>query len=324
MFNDRFLTTFVALMLLAALPLAAQTAQGPAKTTDAATSAVTNAAGAPLKLDLKTLLADSTLARPEFQFLRARRRALARHAGGPADFGRVADELAARQAWYPALELLWFAEKFSQTPKARQALAERMKKMKDADAALDGEVDSAVQMWDAGRRDQALDVLRGILRQHPYGEKAHFQLAVLTHDALVDREEAKKPVDPEQRIQAFRTCYGEFLATIAIDPLYEEAYYQLDKLRTILADQHAFLVATNPLSRRGMIVRLQLKPPLDKLDSGDRAPETLLAASEGFEAAGNLDYAVYATQAALSQSGEKGKLTSNLRKRLERLRKVLK
>ena len=110
------------------------------RTADPATRvASADAAGSPTaaayRLDLDRLLADPVSGRPDFEWLRARRDWLARRGEKPEDFDKVAAELEKRGAFYPALEVLWFAEKFAQPPEGAKARGERMKKLQAAAAA---------------------------------------------------------------------------------------------------------------------------------------------------------------------------------------------
>ena len=293
----------------------------PGKIADASTSKTLPASGNP---ELQQLLADPVAGRPEFQFLRERRQWLARQGGKPGTFQKVAGEFVERGAYYPAVELLWFAEKLSLSDEQREALKERMKQVLVQTGRLEAEADLAVQLWGGGRRSEAIAKLQDLARQHPYCEKAHYQLAYLTYKDYQEREEKNKGLLPlAERRKIFRLCYEEFLLTLAIDPLYKEAWDQLNMLRALLPEDRPFLVATNPITQHALDFMNEVLPPMTLLDKGDRSVETLTKAGEGFETVGLHEYAVYAWQAALSQSEEEGKGAKELRARIEQARKAL-
>lgn len=293
----------------------------PGKIADASTTKTLPASG---NSELQQLLADPVAGRAEFQFLRERRQWLARQGGKPSTFQKVAGEFVERGAYYPAVELLWFAEKMAGSDEQRAMLRERMKQVLVQSGRLEAEADLAVQLWGGGRRSEAIAKLQDLVRQHPYCEKAHYQIAFLTYKDYQEREEKNKGLLPlAERRKIFRLCYDEFLLTLAIDPLYKEAWDQLNMLRALLPEDRPFLVATNPITQHALDFMNEVLPPMTKLDKGEHSAETLAQAGEGLAAIGLDEYAIYAWQAALSHSGVEEKAAKDLRARIEQARNKL-
>lgn len=283
----------------------AKPAAGATSATNATTATTATARRLLSDAEISALLANPAPSQIEFQFLNERRHWLARQNGRVEAFEQVAAEMEARGAYYPAVEVLWFAEKFNIAPERRQTLSERMKALLDKAAKVEEPVAMALKAYDRGKKKEALAALEKIAREHPFCEKAHYHLAALTYRGFQDADQpGKKNLPLAERKRLFRQCYEGLMRTLAIDPLYNDAWYQLSLIRSILSDDHAFLVKTNVISMRAMAFANDVLKPMEALDGGDRSPETLRQAAEGMQGVGLVNYAIYAYQAALSQGGE--------------------
>ena len=140
------------------------------------------------------------------------------------------------------------------------------------------------------------------------------------------KEEAQDDalLEPALRASIFRICYQYYHYTLAIDPLYADAWYQLNVIRTILADFKDFVLnSQDDLTQRGLDFRAEVLPAMSKLDDGDRSPKALMDAANGFEKVGLIPYAIYACQAVLAQSGVDKQSANDARAKIDTLLKKL-
>jgi hypothetical protein len=303
----------LALLLFATASAAAQSAP-PAAPGDAASTTET------VTLDLNKLLANPIADQDPFFKLLERRRWLAHQNGDPATFAGVADEFDAMGAYYPAIELLWFAEKLTDNPARREAFNARMLEIKEKHSKNLERVEGAKEAW-AAEPFRAIDELKLITVEQPYNEIAHYQLGYHTWLAFLAQEEATDgTLDLDLRARLFRVCYAAFVRTIVIDPLYNDAYYQLNQVRAILAaDNPDFTRVTAPLTERALTFRTETVPALAAIDDGDRSAAAFVRAAEALDAAGQYAYAAYSCQTALAHAADNPQLTIELKEKLDTL-----
>ncbi len=271
--------------------------------------------------EVHPLLLDPLAGRPDLDYLRQRRRWLARRPADLAAFEEVARDFEERGAFFPAIEILWFAEKIAQEPERRRRCLDWMERLNKRAAEIEARVETAMQLWGAGRQHDGLDQLKAIIKQFPFCEKAHFRMGMLYIGMYRENKMlAEKGSPPEIRASLFGVCYPHFVYTTVIDPLYFDAYKQLSRLRELMTDDHEFLKQSQFLTERAADFQTLLGPHLMKLDEGDRSPRTLLAAGEGFEAIELYAYAVLAYQSALAQPDADEELKTRLRRAIEVVR----
>jgi hypothetical protein len=273
-------------------------------------------------LALDKLLADPVPAQAPFKLLRDRRRWLAHQAGDPAKFEQVADEFAKKGAYYSAIEILWFADKLTDNQARRDAFKQAMLQWKAKTQAQGKPVDAALQLWAAGKPDKAIEQLRQVMFEQPYNEVAHYQnghrawLSYTMHDS--DKLGAL-PIGTRARL--FREVYVSCLLTLEIDPLYNDAYYQLSLAREMLGDSPPFLRRTQPISERAMTFMTIAVKAIGKIDDGDRSAGALAAAGDALAEAEVYPYAAYAYQAAIAQAKDQADLKAAVSAKLAALLK---
>jgi hypothetical protein len=186
-------------------------------------------------------------------------------------------------------------------------------------------IEAAKQQLAAGRTDDARRAFQEAIRRNRYSEEAYYQLGLLSYRQYVEHEGA--PTDPlpplARRARVFRECYALFRCTLTIDPLYQDAWYQLNVLRTMLPDHPEFLQRSEALSRRAAAFIGEVSPRVDAVDRGNRSGAMMAELSEAFEKLARTDYAIYAAQAALAQGDLTAQAAGQLRARIEALRKTL-
>jgi hypothetical protein len=275
-------------------------------------------------LNLQKLLADPLAERPELRWLQERRAWAARQATGPTQLEQVAKEFEAKQAYYPALEMLWLAEKMTTDENQRKQYNDQMRELQKKSASTEQDVDAAEQMWKGGKPLEALEQLNTIIKAHPYSELAYYKAGFLYAQSYhSEAAKSEKLIVPSLRVKLFRLCYEMFACTLVIDPLYVEAYEQLNMSREMLSDQPKFLQQTNVLSQVALNFRTGAQPALARLDNGDRSAATLAATADGLLEANQTAYAALLYRAALLQPKVKADvaadITGKLNKALERL-----
>lgn len=272
-------------------------------------------------IDVAALLADPLARRPDLRQLTIRRQWLARQEGRIEAFEQVAEEFEKLGAHYAAVEMLWFAEKLTQDPAERSRLAERMRAILEEVQPLYREVDAAVQLWGSGKQTEALEKLYELTRLRPYNEKAYYQLGYLSFQAYLAQERSQlKLIDVEERAKVFRVCYERFMYTLAIDPLYSDAWYQLNLLRGVLPDHHEFIQKTQWMSERAATFQGSVLPAVGNLDGGERSFEAYVLAGGALEEVELFPMAIYLYQAALPLAPDE-----EARERLEdRMKPILK
>ncbi len=272
-----------------------------------------------LKVDVAQLLANPIPAKEDFKYLYQRRRWLAANADNPANFEKLADELAEKGAYFASIELLWFADKMVDDQKKREAYQTKMKEWIEAGEEVNKMVEQGEQLAAAGRGKEALDLFTQAVKKNKYAERAHYQLANTFFRVYLDRAVEQENLMPlETRVKLFRNIYEEALMTLSIDPLFYDAHYVLGSARELLPDQPDFLVQTQPFSDRALKFRDEVIPALKTLEEGGREPETLVEFGAGLEAAGVPDYAVFAYQAALKRGSKDASLPGRIRALMEK------
>jgi hypothetical protein len=274
-------------------------------------------------LNLDNLLMDPVVPGGPHDTLRRHRAWLAHQNGDPAAFEKVADEFEKIGAYYPAIELLWFAEKIVPDTARRDAFTERMRALQAKHRQGADRVDAAVQVWAAEGPVKAMDMLRRIAEEEPYNEIAHYEIGKRTWLMYLAMEgDGSTPVPARDRLQLFRDCYVANMITLNIDPLYNDAYYQLNQLRAMLADvDRAFLERTEPFSRRALAFLSNAVPALSALDEGGRTPEALAAAAAALAEVDQFPYAVYAYQAAIANAAANPELAAAIREKTDAILK---
>ncbi len=270
------------------------------------------------------LLAPVEAGAPELAWLQERRRWLAHQPADVAVYRQVAEQLAERKAWFPAIEILWFAEKIAQDAATREALNRRMVELEGQTREVGQRIDTAVQLWGAGHQPDALATLQKIRDEYPYAEQAYYHSGLLlnqTYQQQVGKAEEAEQLPPlEIRRQLFQVIHRLLASTILIDPLFYDAYYQLSLLRSLMPDDAEFVRQSDVLSQRAMTFYSQLMPAMEVLDGGDRSAAALARAAEAFTQIGAGEYAVYAWQAALAQPDITPELAAQGGGAIERIR----
>lgn len=290
-----------------------------------ATAATDNATTLTAEQAMALLLTDPATRDPRFKPLGERRDWLAMQDGSLANFQKVAGEFEAMDAYYSALEILFFAEKIATDPEQRQSLNVKMQSLIDKTKPAEDAVAEAVQLWDSGRRKTAVDKLTELATQFPMCEKTHYRLGEYYLTQFLDNSAKQPDITQDNRIQIFRLCYDRLEVALALDPLLYDAYYQLNILRSTLPDVPVFLKKTEVFSQRALDFMNDTVPAISKLEEGDRNPEALVKAGEALEEVAIWPYAVYAYQAAISQAtarhaADDVELTGDLTGRIERIR----
>ena len=186
--------------------------------------------------------------------------------------------------------------------------------------ALDEELDSIEQLWGAGRTQEAITDLIKISREYPRLEKPHFYLARYHYGQYVARENTRVALmDRDLRIKVFRICYEQLMLTLALDPLYDRAYYYLGRIRDILHDEAEFIEQTQWMSSRSLNFRIKLQPSFSRLQEGEISVRNFIEAGEGFEEVGVYPYAVFSYQAAMRVPGVEDDVKSRLKNKIRRL-----
>lgn len=103
----------------------------------------------------------------------------------------------------------------------------------------------------------------------------------------------------ELRVKLFRTLYEHLTCTIAIDPMYYDAYYLLGSIREVLPDAKEFLVATEGLTAKALTFHNEVLPVMELIEQGKREPELFEQLGAGLEGVGVMDYAVFSYRAAI-------------------------
>lgn len=296
----KLLTLLVAIQL-PCLCLRAQDAPAPAPPADAAAPAEDTA----VEVDLKALLSNPIPAHKEFKYLYQRRSWLAANCDDPMNFQVLAQEFAERGAYFSAIELAWFAEKLTDDPAIREGLQTRMNTWLQATTPTNDSIEKARQLFDAGKSKEALEELLNVITENPYAERAHYELANVQFRVYLQQAisfENLMPVD--MRAKLFRVLFEHLTFTIAIDPLYYDAYYLLGSIREMLPDSTEFLLATENLTDKALTFNNEVVPIMELLEEGRRDPELFQKFGAGLEAVGVMDYAVFAYGCAIARGSK--------------------
>jgi hypothetical protein len=270
--------------------------------------------------EINSLIEDPLAAQPEAADL-IRRRIWLAHQGANLDaFRQVATEFEVMGAHYASTELLWFAVRLIPLGKQQDAIVATMNNLLEQSQAPDEELDKIEQLWGAGRTNRAINDLKALSREYPFNEKPHFYLARFYYEQYLAHEKTRVALMARDlRIKFFKICYQQLMLTLALDPLYEDAYYYLGRIRDLLHDEQRFLEQTQWMSSQGLDFRVKLRPAFTRLQDGEFNAENYLEAGEGFEGVGVYPYAVYSYQAALRLTDVGDVMKSELEKRISRI-----
>ena len=251
-------------------------------------------------VNLDELLADPINKRPDLKSLIKARVALAHKGGDPAAFEAVAQDFAKRSAWYPAISILWFAEKLTDDAETRRGYGEKMQMWLQKSEEIETQLGAASQILAANRVDEGIKQINKIRLDNPLSEKAAFQAAQAYYNLYASHDIATKGELPlETRLRLFRIMFEQYSYTLVIDPMYVEGYYGLSKSRDVLADSPAFVQRTEAFSQKSMDFEKIAVPMIAKLDEGDRSAATLEAAADALNEVAVYPYAAFLYQAAL-------------------------
>jgi hypothetical protein len=254
----------------------------------------------PAKLNIAALLSNPVTANEDFRYLYVRRSWLAGQGGRVDAFEQIADEFGAKGAYFSAIELLWFADKLTSDQTRQAAYQEKSRGWLAQAEEANKLVQEGLQIFASGQRYDAIKKFYDAVKQNPYLEKAHYQIAN-THFLIFlqeqTRSETEIPISVREKI--FRLSFEQLQYTIAIDPLYYDAFYLLSNIREILADDKEFAAQSQDLTNRAVDYRAMVLPPLEQIETGKRDASLFDDLGKGFETVGILDYAVFAYQAAL-------------------------
>lgn len=297
------LLTLLAAILVPSRSLRAQDAPAPAPAQPA--DATAPAEDPAVEVDLKALLSNPIPAHKEFKYLYQRRSWLAANCDDPMNYQVLAQEFAERGAYFSAIELAWFAEKMTDDAAIRERLQSRMNTWLKAASPINDRVEQARQLFDAGKSKEALEALLNVIQEHPYAERAHYELSNVQFRVYLQQAisfEHLMPVD--MRAKLFRVLYEHLTFTIAIDPLYYDAYYLLGSIREMLPDAKEFLLATEDLTQKALTFNNEIVPIMELIEAGNHDPELFQKFGAGLEAVGVMDYAVFAYGCAIARGSK--------------------
>lgn len=254
----------------------------------------------PVGLNIKLLLSNPVFGREEFKYLYLQRRWLARQGGSIDAFEKVARDFAQRGALFSGIELLWFAEKMTGDEAKRAALQTQMRQWTAEAAKTEQIVEEAQQLASSKQYEQALDRLYAALKLNSYSEKAHYQLARVHMSVYQEKAgQSEKLIPAASREKVFRIIYEPLNYTLAIDPIFYDAYLAMSNLRELFPDQPQFLLETQSLTERALRFRNEVIPPLESLERNGRDAAQMQKFGAALESTGIVDYAIFAYQTAL-------------------------
>src|SRR5262249_3301540 len=185
----------------------APSSAGVAETTPSLQSTLPSSVKTSHSLNTAMLIADPIANHPELRWLQERRNWAARHATTAKQLAEVANEFAAKEAWYPAIEMLWLADKLSNDPAQRKQFTAQMVAWQQKKKPVEDDVNTAEQMWGGGKPKEALDQLSAIIKAHPYSELAYLKIGYLYLQTYRGEEgKSEKLIEPVLRAQVFRAC----------------------------------------------------------------------------------------------------------------------
>lgn len=268
------------------------------------------------RLNVDALLADPTDGDEGLAYLAERRVSFVRNFDDPDLRAEAPRELAEAGYFFSAVELAWFAEKLTEDEAASNEIQEQMRAWNDSSIRLEAAVDHARQMRLADRFQDALNVLDKAVKENPFSENAHYELARTMH-MLFEMDQARTNDLPsiEIRIPIFRSAYKHYLTAIRLDPLHYDAIYHLSRLRDIFPDNEEFIKKTQSLTERAYNFQAHLVPALEAIEGGGRDPELFEDLGYGFETVGNATYAIISYKVAIAR-GSTNALTAEALARL--------
>lgn len=292
-----------ALLRLAMLLVALSGNIGEAIAEEAESATETAPTTAPLELDVEALLLDPVPADSSFAHIREIRRALAWGEITPAAFEQAASQMEELEAYYSAIGLLWFADLMTNDDTERERLMGMMQRLITKYEIVASDVDAVLQIQAAGRPDEALKELLELRKEHPMHERVYYEIGhAYMNQFLAQMEKSETAIDTKLRAQVFRICYREFTFTTILDPLFSDAWRQMNDLRYIFPDSPEMIEATDPLARHALAFATEVSPAVEKLERGERTPEALLEAAQAFGNAGMTAYGIFACHAALAHT----------------------
>lgn len=295
---------------------AQQEDQGPVLPLEKPAGAAPAEAPAGPKTSPDVLLSNPIPGREEFKYLYLRRTWLAGQGGKIEAFEQLAEEFASKGAYFSAVELLWFADKLTTDPAKQAVYQTKSQQWVQMSQETDRIVEEGLQIFAAGQRYDAIKKFYEAIKLNPYCEKAHYQVAN-THFLIFIQEQARSETEIPMpvREKIFRLAYEQLQYTIAIDPMFYDAFYLLSNIREILADDKEFLAASQVFTNRAMEYRNEVLPPLEQIETGSRDHQLFADLGKGFETVGIFDYAVFCYQIAIS----KGNSDPDVQQRLAKL-----
>lgn len=268
------------------------------------------------KSDANLLLSSPIPVQEEFKYLYLRRSWLAGQGTKLDAFESVAEEFAAKGAYFSAVEVLWFADKITDDPTKKTAYQVTMRQWLKLAEPTNQIVEEGLQLFAGGKRQEAIAKFYAAIKANPYCEKGHYQIAN-THFLifLQEREKSEQPIPIPVREKIFRLAYEQLQYTIAIDPLYYDAFYLLSSIREIIPDDPEFTQKSQPLTDRAAAYRGEVLGAMQKVEDGGRDAPLFEALGKGFESVAIMDYAVFAYRIAQL----KGSKDPDIAKRLDGL-----